>query len=142
MSDWVKALGIDFGTVRIGLAGSDDLGFLAHPLETVSASPLEKALQRLLEVVRTREVLDVVVGLPLHVDGREGERVLQVREFMGQLREILPDGIRYHEVDERYSTLVAREKLGRSRRKGRQVIEVVDQAAAAEILQAWLDARG
>ena len=98
MGDWVRALGIDFGKARIGLAISDDIGLLAHPLETVPAHDREGSIERIVEIVRLREIEDIVIGLPLHVNGEEGKAVRGVRRFSGQLRGKLPESIRWHEV--------------------------------------------
>jgi len=141
MSEWVRALGIDHGTVRIGLAVSDDLGMLAHPVETVAATPPSSALDRIETIVREREIEDVIVGLPLHTNGKAGSAVERSRAFLVTLRERLGDAIRFHEVDERFSTKTAREKLEQTGRAGRDPKKVIDQAAAVEILQEWLDGR-
>lgn len=141
MSDWVRALGIDHGTVRIGLAVSDDLGFLAHPLETVPAADPDRAAARIVEVARARRIDHLVVGLPLRLDGGEGEAVARVRAFIRRLRPLLPEGVSIHEVDESLSTVAAMEKLRAAGRRVKDSRSVVDQAAAVEILQSWLDAR-
>lgn len=136
---FVRALGIDYGTVRIGLAISDDLGFLAHPLETVHAVDTRAATARIADIVANRQIEDIVLGLPLHLDGREGAAVEKVRNFAKQLRPLLPDSIRYHEVDETCTTALAYEKLRAAGKKAKRAKPIIDQAAAVEILQAWLD---
>ncbi len=141
MNDWVRALGIDYGTVRIGLAASDDLGFLAHPLETVPAGDFGAAAERIRAVVEERRVEDVVLGLPLRSDGSEGEAVGRVRHFRKRLERVLPAHIRWHEVDEFFTTVDAMEKLHAAGRNTRNSRPVIDQAAAVEILQRWLDGR-
>jgi putative Holliday junction resolvase len=137
----LRALGIDHGTVRIGVAVSDDIGFLAHPLETVPGDDPERAIERINELVTARRIDHVVVGLPLHLDGREGEAAKRVRAFIAKLRARLPDSVAIHEVDETLTTSIAYEKLGAAGKKHRQAKPVIDQAAAVEILQSWLDAR-
>lgn len=141
MSDWIRALGIDYGTSRIGVAVSDDLGLFSHPLETVAGLDSAKAAERIALLVRNRRIDHLVVGLPLHLDGREGEAVARVRRFLNQLGPLLPSGVKVHEVDERLSTVSAREKLRASGRNLRNLKSVLDQAAAMEILQSWLDER-
>ncbi|MEM6917141.1 MAG: Holliday junction resolvase RuvX, partial [Verrucomicrobiota bacterium] len=94
MGDWIRALGIDYGTVRIGLAVSDDLGFLAHPLETVSGEKVEAAIERIRDIIEERQIEDMVVGLPLHLDGMEGKAVRRVRRFIEILREGVPENLR------------------------------------------------
>lgn len=139
---WVRALGIDHGDARIGLAISDDLGFLAHPLETVSNKNTETAITRIVQIVEDRKIEDLVVGLPLRMDGSEGDAVKKVRAFSARLRSRLPESVRFHEMDETYTTVTAYQKMRESGRKAKQAKPVIDQAAAVEILQAWLDGRG
>lgn len=141
MSDWIRALGIDFGRARIGLAASDEIGLLAHPVETVPAADEAAAIGRIVEVVRERNIEDVVIGLPLHANGEEGDAVAGVRKFGKVLRSALPDEIRWHEVDERYTTSVAMEKLHEAGRNEKNSRSIIDQVAAVEILQRWLDER-
>ena len=141
MSDWIKALGIDYGTARIGVSVSDDIGMLAHPLETVPAADLEGAADRISEIVREREIRDLVIGLPLRVSGEEGAAVEGVRRFVKILEGKVPEGVTFHEVDERYTTVVAMEKLHQAGRTAKDSKGIIDQAAAIEILQQWLDSR-
>ncbi len=141
MSDWVRALGIDHGSARIGVAVSDDLGMLAHPLETVSAADPERALARLAEIVAARKIDHVVVGLPLHLDGGEGEAAKRVRSFIAKLRSRLSEAVVIHEIDETLTTVSAMAKLHAAGRNAKNSRGIIDQAAAVEILQAWLDGR-
>ena len=137
--EWVKALGIDYGTARIGLAVSDDLGMLAHPLETVPAHSVESSTHRIVEIVKERQIKDIIVGLPLHMNGEEGEAVKGVRKFVGQLRPQIENGVTFHEVDETLTTKTAMEKLHQAGRNEKNSRNIIDQAAAVEILQTWLD---
>lgn len=123
------------------MAVSDDLGFLAHPLETVPAADPDRAIARIAELVALRSIEDLVVGLPLHMDGGEGEAAARVRAFVARLRPQLPETVRYHEIDETLTTAIAYEKLRAAGKKAKKAKPVIDQAAAVEILQAWLDAR-
>jgi len=141
VSKWVKAIGIDFGRARIGISVSDDIGMLAHPLETVPAADLDSAVERIMEVVNDRSVRDVVVGLPLRVSGEEGTAVEGVRDFIRELKRGLPASVVFHEVDERYTTQMAMEKLHQVGRTAKDSKGIIDQAAAVEILQRWLDLR-
>lgn len=141
MSNWIKALGVDFGKARIGLAVSDDIGMLAHPLETVPAANLDQAAARIAEIVEERGIQDLVLGLPLHVNGEEGTAVEGVRCFAAQLRKLIPNSVSFHEVDERFTTQMAMEKLHQAGRTAKDSKGIIDQAAAIEILQQWLDHR-
>lgn len=141
MNDWVKAMGIDYGTARIGIAVSDDIGLLAHPLETVAATDLDRAAGRIATLVRERKTEDLVVGLPLHMNGEEGDAVTAVRAFVERLRPLLPETIRIHEMDERHTTRNAMAKLHAAGRNTKNTKKIIDQAAAIEILQEWLDLR-
>lgn len=141
MSEWVKAMGLDYGTARIGVAVSDDLGMLAHPLETVPATDRQLAISRIVELVAKRGIRDLVIGCPLRLDGTEGSAVEKVRRFANELLRSLPETVRLHEVDESFSTIDAMAKLHQAGRKAGNVRGIIDQAAAVEILQRWLDAR-
>lgn len=141
MSQWVKALGIDYGRARIGLAVSDDLGMLAHPLETVSARSVEQSICRIAGIIRDRHIKDVVVGLPLHMNGEEGDAVAGVRKYVNRLRSVVAESVIFHEVDERLTTRSAMEKLHQAGRNEKNSRNIIDQVAAIEILQQWLDRR-
>ena len=141
MDNWVRALGIDYGSVRIGIAVSDDLGFLAHPLETVPGENAEEAARIIASIIANRRIEDVVIGLPLHTNGDEGKAVRKVREFSRVLKAAIPRSIRWHEIDERYTTTMAMEKLHEVGRNEKNSRRIIDQAAAVEILQKWLDER-
>ncbi|HQZ28043.1 MAG: Holliday junction resolvase RuvX [Verrucomicrobiales bacterium] len=141
MSEWVRAMGVDYGTARIGLAVSDDIGMLAHPLETVPASDPDKAARRIAELVVLRKTQHLIIGLPLHMDGGEGAAVERVRRFMQRLRPLLVNDVAIYEVDETLTTARAMEKLHAAGRNAKNSRKIIDQAAAIEILQGWLDRR-
>lgn len=132
-----RRVGIDIGTVRIGVAASDVDGRLATPVETVPAD--ERAVDRIVEIVTEREPIEVVVGLPVSLSGGEGPAAVQVRAYAVRLADrVHPVPVRM--VDERLTTASAERALRASGRKGRSRRAVVDQAAAVEILQSALDA--
>lgn len=141
MGDWVKALGIDYGDARIGLAVSDDLGMLAHPLRTVSGHDQAAAVKEISAIVEDRKIEDLVIGLPLRSDGSEGDAVKKVRKFLERLVPVLESQPTVHEVDESYTTQVAMAKLHAVGRNEKNSRHMIDQAAAVEILQSWLDRR-
>ena len=135
-----RALGIDPGTVRIGLALSDLLGITAQPLEYLERVGSRRDLNNISERVRQHEVQTVVIGLPLTLAGEEGEAARASREMAEGLERRLP-GVRIELWDERLTTVQAERTmvagdLSRKKRKRR-----IDSLAAVLILQNWLDAQ-
>ncbi|MDQ3615160.1 MAG: Holliday junction resolvase RuvX [Actinomycetota bacterium] len=129
-------VGVDVGDVRIGLAQSDPSGMLATPVETVLRG--DGDLHRIREVVMERSAVEVVVGLPRSLSGREGPAAAKAREFAGALALVVrPVPVRL--CDERLSTVTAEAVLRGQGRKGSRRRAVVDQAAAVVILQTALD---
>ncbi len=141
-----RYLGVDPGAVRIGLALSDDDGGLALPFETVKREKSDRAAARQVRAaleahdVACADLAGVIVGLPLRLDGSEGEAARRVRLFADALQPVL--GVPLHFVDERLSTVVVERTLRDLNVKKAEQKRVVDQAAAALLLQAFLDARG
>ncbi|HEX5568944.1 MAG TPA: Holliday junction resolvase RuvX [Streptomyces sp.] len=133
-----RRLAVDVGEARIGVASCDPDGLLATPVETVPGRDAPAARRRLAELVAEYEPLEVVVGLPRSLNGREGPAAARVRTFAGELaRTIAPVTVRL--VDERMSTVTAAQGMrasGVSSKKGRSRI---DQAAAVIILQSALE---
>ena len=129
-------VGIDVGSVRIGVARTDPSAVLAVPVETVPRGPGD--LARIAEIVAEHEALEVVVGLPLSMSGRPGPAAAIARQFAVELAPVVaPVPVRL--VDERLSTVSATNGLraaGRTARSGRAV---VDQAAAVVIVQYAVD---
>lgn len=133
-------LGIDPGDARIGVARSDPTGFLATPVETVRRGKGDLARIAALLAAEAAEstVLEVVVGLPRSLSGREGPAAAKVREFAaGLARRVAPVPVRL--VDERMTTISAEAMLRDQGRTGGKRRAVVDQAAAVLILQHALD---
>ena len=133
-----RLLGIDYGESRIGLAISDELGMLAHPLETIHCRETNP-LDRIVVVVAEKQVAKMVLGLPLSLNETEGTAAEKVRGFHERLVARLP-GIPIELVDERYSTRDAQQKLRAVGKTTKNTRHLIDQAAAVEILQAYLDA--
>ncbi|HEX7461709.1 MAG TPA: Holliday junction resolvase RuvX [Dermatophilaceae bacterium] len=133
-------LGVDVGTVRIGLASSDPDGILATPVETIERDARSGSdLTAIAAVVHERHVLEVVVGLPRSLSGGEGPAALGARSYATALAvRISPIPVRL--IDERLTTIDAHRSLRDSGVPGRAQRAVVDQAAAVLILQAALDA--
>lgn len=135
-----RRLGIDVGSVRIGVAVSDPDGLLATPVETVSRDERGgRDLARLRELVEEHEAVEVVVGLPRSLSGAEGAAATTAREFAVRLGRALA-GVPVRLVDERFTTVTAHRNLREAGVRGRRRKPVVDQAAAVLILQAALDA--
>lgn len=130
------ALGIDHGDTRIGIAATDDFGILAHPVETIDRSKFDP-IERIARLVEIRRIRTMVLGLPLRMDGSEGDSAAKVRAFADLLRERIPT-IPLVLVDESLSTANASAKLREAGRKARQQKSVIDQAAAVEILNTWM----
>jgi putative holliday junction resolvase len=128
-------LGIDFGHARIGLAISDELRLLAHPLETIPAD--KNSVKKVADIVRARRIDKVVVGVPRHMSGQIGESAKQALEFAEKLRTKLPCPV--ETWDERLTTVAAQRALREAGRKTRNTRSVVDQVAAQMILQSYLD---
>lgn len=144
-----RRIGLDVGTVRIGVAVSDRDAVLAMPVETV---PRETGLKdrdkgdidRLLEIIDEYDVVEIVVGLPRTLKGHGSVSVKHAKEIAFRINRRLSNAgrpIPVRMADERLTTVAATAALrasGVSEKAGRKVI---DQAAAVEILQSWLDAR-
>ncbi|MGW0466714.1 Holliday junction resolvase RuvX [Streptomyces sp. NPDC003027] len=133
-----RRLAIDVGDARIGVASCDPDGVLATPVETVPGRDVPAAHRRLRQIVEEYEPIEIVVGLPRSLSGREGPAAAKVRRFVQELaRGIAPVPVRL--VDERMTTVTATQGLrasGVTSKKGRSVI---DQAAAVIILQNALE---
>lgn len=132
----MRALGVDFGTERVGLALSDEIGMLATPLEVV---PAKEALARIVAVITERQVGTVILGMPRNMDGSYGPSAEAARRFGETLRARTPARVEYW--DERLTTrsverMLVDADVSRKRRR-----EVVDKLAAQLILQSWLDAQ-
>ena len=144
---WIRGvrLGVDVGTVRVGVAVSDPDGILATPLVTLkrdSTTDSESTpadIAQLVRLVAEHESVEVVVGLPVTLAGTESHAAAHARAYAELLaRAVAPVPVRL--ADERMSTAVATRRLSERGVRGGRRRAVVDQAAAVEILQGWLDA--
>jgi putative Holliday junction resolvase len=131
------ALGIDHGEARIGIAATDDFGILAHPVETIDCAGCDP-VERIARLTEIRGIRTLVVGLPLRMDGSEGDAARRVRKFAAALRQRLPAMPLVFE-DESFSTASASAKLHEAGRNARRQKAVIDQAAAVEILNSWMN---
>jgi|SRR3989339_302952 len=133
----MRILGIDYGEKRIGMAVSDPLGITAQGLPTIERTNIQDDLQKILNVVREKEVGEIVVGLPKNMNNSLGEKAQAVLNFVALLKKDI--NIPINVIDERLSTVRANRAmlegdLSRKKRKSR-----VDMIAAQLILQDYLD---
>ena len=140
MMDRLPALGIDYGDARIGLSATDVLGILCHPVETIVVAQANPAI-RIAEVVRQRGIRTLVMGLPLRLDGTEGSAAEKVKRFAEKVTTACP-GLPLQFVDERLTTMAAHEKMHEAGRKAKDRKMTIDQAAAVEILNTWMEENG
>ena len=132
----MRCLGIDFGSSRIGIAISDDLGMLAHPLETILNN--SAFLPRLQKIVFEKGVSGIVVGIPRNMDGSYGPAAEKAKLFLSQLKSEFPD-LRLIAWDERLTTVEAQRLLHAAGRDVKKSRPVIDQVAAQVLLQSYLD---
>ena len=130
-------LGLDLGHVRIGVALSDPLGIIAQPITVLKSAGTQKDIAAIGELVTKHEVTQVIVGLPLNMDGTESSTTKKVREFTAKLAERLNVPVFF--VDERLTSKQAERVMieGNVRREKRK--EKIDQVAAALLLQTALN---
>lgn len=135
-----RVLGVDVGTVRVGLALSDPTGTLASPLETLRRAEDGSDLDRLVALVVEHEVTEVVVGEPVHLSGASGASAADAADYAQALADRIAD-VPVHLIDERLSTVTAASHLRAGGIDSRKQRSVIDQAAAVVILQQFLDGR-
>ncbi|WP_460499006.1 Holliday junction resolvase RuvX, partial [Glycomyces tarimensis] len=139
-----RRLGIDLGKARIGLAVSDPDGILATPVATVrrdmrtTGEEIPNDIREIGEIVAEYDVVEIVVGLPVTLSGEEGLAAEHTRTWVERLSDrVSPVPVTL--TDERLTTAVATRRLIEGGVRGKRKRSVVDQAAAVEILQHWLD---
>lgn len=138
-------LGVDVGKVRIGVAMSDPDGILATPLATIKRDNSDKAdipadMVELARLVVEHGSVEVVLGLPVNLAGQEGPAAVHTRAYAEKLAEVIAP-VPVVLADERMSTVAASRMLADRGVRGKRQRAVIDQAAAVQILQSWLDAR-
>ena len=141
----MRAIGVDFGQKRVGIAVSDDGGLLATAYETIDRVG-DRTVEhgRLLELVDETGAVAVVVGVPYSLDGDVGQAAKAVlSEIRGLQKRVRREGrtLRVETHDERFSTVTAEQHLRAGGVEARKQRRMVDATAAAVILQSWLDAR-
>lgn len=133
----MRILALDHGTVRIGVAVSDELKMIARPLEFIPAEPFPEFAERLKTLIRDQQVDLIVVGLPRNMDGTYGEAAAKVRVFVAALKDVILIPIRTW--DERLTTVSASKALRSGGTKAANQRDKIDAAAAAVLLQSYLD---
>lgn len=133
----MKIMAVDFGDARTGLAMCDRTEILASPLGVITEKSLAKTVEKIVYAVREYEAKMVVVGLPLNMDGSEGERAVKCRKVADMLKNILPD-VPVELWDERNTTKSAAIYMNETNTRGKKRKETIDAAAAAIILESFL----
>lgn len=135
----MKYLGLDLGTTTLGIAKNDELG-IVHIYENFNFEPgnFKKARHHLNEVIKKEKIQKVVIGLPLQLDGIEGKRALSTRRFVDDyLAEF--EHIDFIYVDERFTTIEAKERLENYGYKKAKIDSLIDAMSAVIILEDYLN---
>ncbi|KAB2643601.1 MAG: Holliday junction resolvase RuvX [Verrucomicrobia bacterium] len=132
-----RILGIDLGTVRIGLAMSDELGWMAHPWQTLARSP--QSITEITRLALEKKVTTIVVGLPRNMNGTYGPASEQCSNFAQELQKKTEAKVILW--DERLTTAAAARSLHEAGRSSKQQRSIIDQVAAQQILQDWMDSQ-
>ncbi len=130
-------MALDYGEVRIGIAMTDLLQTIASPFETYKRKDIEKDLNFLSELAKNNSVVKIVIGLPLNMDGSEGDRAKATREFGEKLKDRC--GLEIEYIDERLTSVEAEEILIESGMRREKRKEVIDKIAASLILESYLN---
>ncbi|WP_432511107.1 Holliday junction resolvase RuvX [Kineococcus sp. SYSU DK001] len=133
-------LAVDVGSVRVGLAACDPAGVIASPVRTLVRDAEHDAdVAEIADEARQRAAVEIVLGLPLSMDGTQGPAALRALDYADKIRRAVPE-VPVRLVDERLSTVDAHRALHAAGKREKQFRAVVDQAAAVVLLQAALDA--
>ena len=135
----MRILGLDYGTKTVGVAVTDALGITVQPLETITRdadNKLRPTLRRIEELIEEMNVQEIVLGLPLNMDGSEGERATRSREFADMLER--RTGLSVHLLDERLTTIEADEILDSCGIPKKNHKRYVDSFAAVLILEDYV----
>ena len=135
----MRILALDVGDVCIGVAVSDPMGMLASPHSVIERTSLQKDCDRVRQLVEQLTAEEIVVGLPLRTDNKESAMAKKVEEFAQVLRQVVNVPVRL--VDERFSTKIADAAMRAAGQSGKKRRENIDAAAAAVILQGYLDGK-
>ena len=130
-----KYLGLDIGTVRVGVSITDPSGSIAFPMSTF---PFDVAIDEIAKVIEIEGIDQIVVGVPYKLSGKPGQSVELVESFLAKLLLEKPE-VTVHKVDERFSTSLAEKQLRSMNRPASKSRDIIDQLAAVNILQTFLD---
>lgn len=135
----MKIMSVDLGKVRTGIALSDKNEYLASPLCVINETNMDKLAKKISDIANENGALEIVLGLPLNMDGSEGESAKSAREFSDTLSKYTD--IKIVLQDERGTTISAHNYLNVTDTKGKKRKKVIDAVAATIILQDYLDFR-
>lgn len=130
-------LGVDLGSVRIGLALSDEIGFMAHPFQTLKTS--SRSPQEIANIALEKKITVIVIGLPRNMNGSYGPAAEHAKKFTEQLQPLTTAKVILW--DERLTTMAAARELHERGLNSKQQRSIIDQAAAQQILQGWMDSK-
>ena len=133
----MRILALDHGTKRVGVAISDEMQMIASPLEFIPAEPFANFLVRLNEIIREKQVDQILVGMPRNMNGSYGPAAVKVQEFVAVLKETITMPIKLW--DERLTSTQANRFLIEAEVRRDKRKEKVDKTAAAILLQSYLD---
>jgi putative holliday junction resolvase len=132
-----RVLAADIGEKRVGLAISDELGFLAHPLQTLKWNGLKKFIEELEQIITDKNVNKLVVGIPYTLMGSHSQKTNEIKEICTEIKNQI--NIEVIEIDERLTTKMAEQALHAVGKKPSKNKNKIDQIAAVFILQSYLD---
>ena len=132
-----RFLGIDYGTVRIGLALSDPIGILATPLPFLDNNSPSQVISAMTALIETHQIIGLVIGMPRNMDGTYGPSAQKVRDFIAQIQKSI--SLPITPIDERLTTAQASKQLSSIGLNQKQLRKKVDSSSASLILQQYLD---
>lgn len=134
----MKIMGLDYGEVRTGVAISDELGMLAHGLETIEHGANEKKLiERIKEIISTNKIQKIIIGYPLNMNATKGPRIEKTDKFIEKLKKEV--GLEIIKIDERLTTVSAHKTMTELNLTKDKKKKLVDTISATYILQMYLD---
>ncbi|PWM47538.1 MAG: Holliday junction resolvase RuvX [Clostridiales bacterium] len=133
----MRILALDYGLARTGLAISDLSGVLATPLFALPSYNTDRLIAEIQSVIEEKGVTEIIMGLPARTDGQKSEMQNKVRDFASQLTD--KTGMKIKFIDEKFTTVIASQKLHQNNINSKKQKGMIDAAAAAVMLQDWID---